>query len=150
MRAILLSLALLVGTAWTVSAAASARLVKVLPHFVDKQGRIALNPSLYERDAYQDHLRKNPAEQGGLRFDVHWKTVSVDRVTLRIEMRGNKRNVGTTAVVEEKIRYTGFFSTWSKIQFTGPEYARFGELSAWRATLWDGEKMLAEQKSFLW
>jgi hypothetical protein len=150
MRSLLPLLVVLFGLTWSAPAAAPVRLVKVLPHLVDKQGRIALNPSLYERDAYQDHLRKNPTEQGGLRFDVQWKTVSADRLTLRLELRGNKGTVGTTAVLEEKIRYTGFLSTWSKIQMTGPEYARFGELSAWRATLWDGEKMVAEQKSFLW
>ena len=151
MRALLLLLAL--AATWTASpafAAAPVRLVKVLPHLVDKQGRVALNPSLYERDAYQAHLRKTPAEQGGLRFDVQWKTVTADRLTLRLELRGSKSGVGTSTVVEEKVRYTGFFSTWSKVHLTGPEYARLGELSAWRATLWDGDKLMAEQKSFLW
>ncbi len=153
MRALLLSVLIAVLT-WVASedafAAAPVRLVKVLPHLIDKQGRVALNPSLYERDAYQAHLRKTPAEQGGLRFDVQWKTVTADRLTLRLELRGNKGNVGTSVTLEEKVRYTGFFSTWSKVHLTGTEYARFGELSAWRATLWDGDKMVAEQKSFLW
>jgi len=151
MRVLLLLLALIAGwTALPAGGAAPVRLVKVLPHLVDKQGRIALNPSLYERDAYQAHLRNTPAEQGGLRFDVQWKTVAADRLTLRLELRGNKGSIGTSTVLEEKVRYTGFLSTWSKVHLTGPEYARFGELSAWRATLWDGEKLVAEQKSFLW
>jgi hypothetical protein len=29
-------------------------------------------------------------------------------------------------------------------------YRQFGELIAWRATLWDDDKLLSEQKSFLW
>ena len=29
-------------------------------------------------------------------------------------------------------------------------YHELGELIAWKATLWDGSKLLAEQKSFLW
>jgi hypothetical protein len=33
---------------------------------------------------------------------------------------------------------------------TGDEYKKLGELVAWRVTLWDGDKLLAEQKSFLW
>jgi hypothetical protein len=131
-------------------AAASARLVKVLPHFVDKQNRVALNPSLYERDAYQAHLRKTPAEQGGMRFDVQWKSSPTNQFNLRLELRGNKGNVGTSLVLEEKVRYSGFFSTWSKIYLTGDAYTRFGDLSAWRATLWDGTRLVAEQKSFLW
>ncbi len=52
--------------------AASGKVLKVLPHFLDLQGRHALSPSLFERDAYQAHLRKNPAEVSALRFDVEW------------------------------------------------------------------------------
>jgi hypothetical protein len=33
---------------------------------------------------------------------------------------------------------------------TGEAFQKFGELSAWRATLWDGETQLAVQESFLW
>jgi hypothetical protein len=36
-----------------------AKIVKVLPHYVDLEGRIALAPSLFERDAYQAVLRLN-------------------------------------------------------------------------------------------
>jgi len=130
--------------------AATARLVKVLPHFVDQQGRIALNPSLYERDAYQVHLRTHPDERGGLRFDVQWRSRDARRLRLRVELRGNRGRDGTTAVVEEDVKYRGLFTTWSRVSLTGDAYKKFGELSAWRATLWDGDKMIAEQKSFLW
>jgi hypothetical protein len=130
--------------------AATARLVKVLPHFIDRQGRVALNPSLYERDAYQAHLRKTPTERGGLRFDVQWKSRNVVRLTLKIELRGNKTGRGTTALLEEPVRPRGLFSNWSHTTLTGEEYEKFGELSAWRATLWEGDQLIAEQKSFLW
>ena len=39
---------------------------------------------------------------------------------------------------------------WNGIALTGEDYKAFGEVTAWRVTLWDGETMLAEQKSFLW
>ena len=130
--------------------AASAKLVKVLPHFVDLQGRIALNPSLYERDAYQFHLRTHPEERAGLRFDVQWRSRDASRLRLRLELRGNRGRDGTTAVVEEEVKYRGLFTTWSRASLSGDAYKKFGELSAWRATLWDGDKMIAEQKSFLW
>jgi hypothetical protein len=42
------------------------------------------------------------------------------------------------------------FSTWSQASLTGDAYKKFGELGAWRATLWDGNNLVAEQKSFLW
>lgn len=141
---------LLLVAAFESQGAGPVRLVKVLPHFIDKQGRIALSPSLYERDAYQAHLRKTPAEQGGMRFDVQWKSSSTNRFTLRLELRGNKGNSGTSLTLEEQVRYTGFLNTWSRIHLRGETYARLGELSAWRATMWDGESLVAEQKSFLW
>ena len=130
--------------------AASARLVKVLPHFMDAQGRVALNPSLYERDAYQVQLRTHPEERSGLRFDVQWRSRDASQLKLRVELRGNLGRNGTTAVIEEPVKFTGLFTTWSKATLTGDAYKKFGELSAWRVTLWDGEKMVAEQKSFLW
>ncbi len=130
--------------------AATARLVKVLPHFMDQQGRVALNPSLYERDAYQAHLRTHPAERSGIRFDVQWRSRDASRLKLRVELRGNRGKDGTTALIEEEVKYRGLFTAWSRVSITGEAYGKFGELSAWRATLWDGDKMIAEQKSFLW
>jgi hypothetical protein len=144
--AIVCALALLTG----VVEAASARLVKVLPHFMDAQGRVALNPSLYERDAYQVQLRTHPAERSGLRFDVQWRSRDAGQLKLRVELRGSLGRNGTTAVIEEPVKYRGLFTSWSKASLTGDAYKKFGELSAWRVTLWDGEKMVAEQKSFLW
>jgi len=130
--------------------AASAHLVKVLPHFMDAQGRVSLNPSLYERDAYQLQLRTHPEERSGLRFDVQWRSRDAGQLKLRIELRGNLGRNGTAAVIEEPVKFRGLFTTWSKATLTGDAYKKFGELSAWRVTLWDGEKMVAEQKSFLW
>jgi hypothetical protein len=132
------------------AAAAKARLVKVLPHFIDREGRVALSPSLYERDAYQHQLRTRREERGGMVFEVQWKSREVLSLNLKVEMRGNRGKNATTAVLEQPVRSRGFFSTWSRITLKGDAYTQFGELSAWRATLWDGDTMVAEQKSFLW
>ena len=134
----------------TTAHAATVRIVKVLPHFMDLQGRIALNPSLYERDAYQVQLRTKPEERSGLCFDVQWKSRDATRLKLRVELRGNRGRYGTTALVEEPVKFRGIFSTWSRVTLTGDAYKKFGELSSWRATLWDGDKLVAEQTSFLW
>ena len=141
---------LLLNLGGTPAHAATTRIAKVLPHFMDQQGRIALNPSLYERDAYQAQLRAKPDERSGLRFDVQWKSRDATRLKLRVELRGNRGRYGTTALVEEPVKFRGLFSTWSRVTLTGDAYKKFGELSAWRATLWDGEKLVAEQTSFLW
>ncbi len=130
--------------------AATGRIVKVLPQFVDLQGRIALNPSLYERDAYQVQLRLHPEQRSALRFAVQWGSRDTSRLLLRVELRGNRGKNGTTATIESPVRYRGIFTTWSNASLSGEAYKNFGELSAWRATLWDGEQLVAEQKSFLW
>jgi hypothetical protein len=132
------------------SFAATGRIVKVLPQFVDLQGRIALNPSLYERDAYQVQLRIHPEQRSALRFAVQWGSRDTSRLLLRVELRGNRGKNGTTTTVESPVQYHGIFTTWSMISLSGDAYKNFGELSAWRATLWDGEQQVAEQKSFLW
>lgn len=130
--------------------AGSARLVKVLPQFLDRQGRVALNPSLYERDAYQAQLRARPELRSGLQFAVQWGSRDTRQVKLRVELRGNRGKNGTSAILESPIRYRGLFTSWANVSLSGEEYQKLGELSAWRATLWEGDRLLAEQKSFLW
>lgn len=129
--------------------AASAKIYKVLPHFIDRNGNHALSPSLYERDAYQVQLRDNPEMRRGLRFDVHWKSRKAKTPRLRVEMRGGKAKEPTTFVAEAPLK-PRWLSKWSSVTLQGEEYEKFGELLAWRATLWDGDQLLAEQKSFLW
>ena len=130
--------------------AADGKIHKVLPHFVDKQGRHTLSPSLYERDAYQFQLRSNPELRGGMRFDVHWKARKSPALKLRVDMRGSKTNEATNVTVEMPVNPPAFFSKWSAVQVRGDDYARIGELRSWRATLLDGDQVLDEQKSFLW
>lgn len=130
--------------------AASARLVKVLPQFVDLEGRVALNPSLYERDAYQVYLRQNPEKRSAIRFAVQWASKDTRHLTLKVEMRGNRGRLGTKALIETPVKFRGLFTSWSKVSLEGDAARDFGDLSAWRATLWEGEKLIAEQKSFLW
>lgn len=129
---------------------ASGKVMKVLPHFLDLQGRHALSPSLYERDAYQAQLRRNPQERSGLRFDIQWKSREVQSLKLRVEMRGGTATRKTTAVLEANAQHKAGFSKWSGLTISGDEYLKLGELVAWRVTLLDGETVLSEKKSFLW
>lgn len=137
------------------AAAASARIIKVLPHFLDQEGRHALSPSLYDRDAYQAKLREHPELRSGMRFDVQWRARIGRPATLklRLELRGSARgDLPTQTTLETTVRVgrAGVGGGWARLQLTGEEYRKFGDLTAWRATLWDGETLLAEQKSFLW
>jgi len=138
---------------WTANApAASARILKVLPHFLDREGRHTPAPSLYERDAYQAYLRQHPEKRSGLRFDVQWKTHGYAELTLRVEMRGSDGRQPTQALLEKRVRRRHWYTktTWSAVTLQGARYKQFGELLAWRATLWNHGTLVAEQKSFLW
>ncbi len=128
----------------------TAKVIKVLPQFLDLEGRASTQPSLYSRDAYQAMLRTHPKQRSGLRFVVQWKAKNIDKLNLRVEMRGLRTNQATTATLEMPVKRKHWFNTWSELALTGEKYAAFGEMSAWRVTLLNGKEELAEQKSFLW
>lgn len=143
-------LLLLAFTAAGAAHAESAKIVKVLPYLLDAQGRHTLKPSLYDRDYYQAQLRKNPGLRGGLRFDVQWRSRGYANVKLRVEARGNLASQPTQITLEQPVKKGGLFGNWSSIALDAEACKKFGDLTAWRATLWNGDKQIAEQKSFLW
>lgn len=135
--------------------AATGSVLKVLPHYLDLKGRHTVSPSLYDRDAYQAQLRTHPEERSGLRFDVQWRgrAPAGTKLKLRAELRGTaKGNLPSETTLETivKIGRSGATSGWAKLPLTGDDYKTFGEVTAWRVTLWDGDQFLGEQKSFLW
>ncbi len=143
--------ALLIGAAFS-AAAATGKVVKVLPHFLDQQGRHALSPSLYERDAYQAQLRRNPEQRSGLRFDVltRVRTPGARNLKLKVEVRGvAEGNLPSERMVESAMK-GGSGSRWTTITLSREDYAALGEMTAWRVTLWAGDELIGEQKSFLW
>jgi hypothetical protein len=143
-------IALLVVLASAVVASAeSAKVIKVLPHFLDLKGRSAVHPSLFDRDAYQQELRAAPTNRSALRFDVQWKAEGYYGLTLRIDAKGLKGKVPTNETLEQSVK-EGRFSKWTGLTLAGERYQRFGELISWRATILNGTNVVAEQKSFLW
>lgn len=142
-------LSLLLGSG-VVSAAKATRITKVLPHLLDEKGRHTLSPSLYERDAYQDHLRKHPELCSALRFDIHWSGLELkrDNLKLRMELRvsGEPKNL----IIEEAVKPSAFSGNWSQLTLGGDAYKKAGKIIAWRATLWEGDQQVGELKSFLW
>jgi hypothetical protein len=144
-------LTLLVSGAISVSAA-TGKVVKVLPHLLDLKGRQSLSPSLYDRDAYQARLRQTPELCSGMQFDILWRGRSATReqATLRLELRGTaKGDVPTQKTIETVVTITGT-GHWERVRLDGDAYKQFGEVTAWRVTLWNGDQLLGEQKSFLW
>lgn len=132
--------------------AAEARILKVLPHLLDEQGRHALAPSLYERDAYQAVLRKNPDKVSGLRFDINWRAPSSIKgpLTLRLELRTANRPESPNVVLETSVKPGILGRKWNALSLTADQYREYGTVLAWRATVLDGGRELATKTSFLW
>lgn len=129
---------------------AEGKVIKVLPHFVDFQGRHTLSPSLYERDAYQELLRDHPEKRAGLQFEVLWKVSR--RVSgplhLKMELRGG--DSGSLEIVEMDVKRGMFGRRWSRVVLDPKQFARVGTMTAWKATLLQGVEIIAESQSFLW
>lgn len=143
----LIALLLLTGAAQ----AAEPKIIKVLPHLLDVNGRHTVSPNLFERDTYQAKLKANPDLQSGIRYDVHWRANAAGEFVLKLELLGrveqgqvNRRTIETPVTGKR----TG--AKWSALSFLGADFKEFGPIVAWRVSLWQGDTMLARQQSFLW
>jgi hypothetical protein len=131
--------------------APAGRVIKVLPLFLDLKGREALSPSLFDRDAYQAYLRQHPEQRSAIRFDVLWKASNTGSAPLNlyVELRGLQGGIPCQTTLKKEVT-PGFFRRWTSFTLGGTDYKNIGEVTAWRATLWSGNQLLGEQKSFLW
>jgi hypothetical protein len=135
------------------ASAATGKVIKVLPQFLDQKGRTAVSPSLYDRDAYQAHLRAHTNEISGMRFAVQWKASGATggALKLKVEIRGVAHgDLPASLTLEQPLKTGVWFNHWTYLPLAGEDYRKIGRVTAWRATLWDGDKMIGEQKSFLW
>jgi len=130
----------------------TGRVLKLLPLLLDQQGCDSTTPSLFERDAYQLFLREHPGQIAAVRFDVQWKAVQApdEQLKLRVEVRGVAPDGSPSLKTFESPVIAGFFSRWTQFSLAGDTYRKFGSVVAWRATLWNRDELLGEQKSFLW
>jgi hypothetical protein len=128
------------------------RIVKMLPLFLDLKGHDAISPSLYDRDVYQAYLRQHTNEISAIRFDFLWQVENpaAAKYKLRIELRGIGSGGKPTRTLLEQEAPPPLLRHWNSLTLGSADYRNFGELVAWRATLWRGNQLLSEQKSFLW
>lgn len=146
----------LIALALTFAPAAFAevpgKIVKVLPHLLDAQGRHTVSPSPFDRDAYQFHLRTHRDLVSGARFDIQWKAKQARTLPLkmRLELLTTTSTKDRPLVFEQPVVAKSGSARWAKMPVVGEDFRKAGELIAWRVTLWTGDTMLAEQKSFLW
>jgi hypothetical protein len=141
----------LLASALALPAVDGARVSKVLLHYLDDQGRHTLSPSLYERDAYQDLLRKHPEKISALRFEVRWTPPAGAGPTLnlRVEVRGEKTG-GTPIILESPVKPSGRGTQWTPLLMDKAVLEKCGAVVAWRARLYHGDGLAAEMQSFLW
>jgi len=151
MRRFFIAVAILFWLA-PIAQAGEGSVVKVLPQLLDLHGRHTLSPSLYERDAYQSQLRKSRKLRGGARLAVEWKAKNVDwaNLKLRAEIRCLLEDNLHTVTMEEPAVKKGFFGYWSEFRIEGADYTTFGDIIAWRVTLWEGDRQIGALESFLW
>ena len=133
-------------------AASPGHVFKVLPLWLDQEGRVATSPSLFDRDAYQVFLRDHADQISGVRYDILWKApkVSAAKYILRLELRGVAANGKPITKTFESPVTTGWFRKWNSFTLSGDEMKKVGSIVAWRATLLNGATTIGEQKSFLW
>ncbi len=133
--------------------AATGRVIKVLPQLLDSKGRNSLAPSLYERDAYQASLRAHTNQIASMQFVVQWKTKGTvtGPLKLKVQIRGTAHgSLPTEMWIEKIVEPGGWFSRWTTLYLGHDDYKSLVDVTSWRVTLWDGDRQISEQKSFLW
>ena len=138
---------LLLGVISTTDAARPGKISKVLPHWLDLQGRHTLSPSLLERDAYQAKLRADRTLCSGIRFDIKWTKNTSDTVKLQLELRVTGE---TKPIVRELAVKPSRRGGWDAVTLDDDAFRAIGKIIAWRVLLLNGNTELAERRSFLW
>ena len=138
---------LLLGVLSTADAARPGKISKVLPHWLDLQGRHTLSPSLLERDTYQAKLRADRSLCSGIRFDVKWSKNTGGSAKLQLELRVT--GAAKPIVLEQPIKPSRR-GGWDAVTLDGDAFRAIGKIVAWRVRLLDGDIELAERRSFLW
>ena len=138
---------LLLGVLSTANSAQPGKISKVLPHWLDLQGRHTLSPSLLERDAYQAKLRADRSLCSGIRFEVKWAKNTSGNVKLQLELRITDQ--AKPIVLEQAIKPSRR-GGWNAITLDSDAFRAIGKIIAWRVRLLDGNIKLAEHRSFLW
>ena len=144
-------LALLTAAGCVLLPPTSARIVKVLPHYLDEDDRHTRGVVLTDRDLYQKELRDNPEEITGIRFDIKWSGTGLDpKITkLRLEVKSSKAGAGLF-VTNHPVTTDALFATWTTIRMSSSSFEKLGKMESWRVTLLEGGQPVHEQKSFLW
>tara|TARA_Y100000588_G_scaffold315337_1_gene343362 strand:+ start:253 stop:687 length:435 start_codon:yes stop_codon:yes gene_type:complete len=144
---VVLAVWVLMGCGTHQTSSGDTGLIKVLPHYLDKEGQHSDGPTLLHRDSHQNRLIKNPELVHSIRYDVQW--FGEGEVTLRLELRSGKRD--SNPIIKKRTLSAGLgFNHWSSIDISPEIYREFGQPYSWQVSLWRDKKMLDKRESFLW
>jgi hypothetical protein len=83
--------------------------------------------------------------QRGEEFLLTWTASATENLVIRFEYRQvNETGVKMQQQSNPKLRGRSLFSV------KGGEFQTGGAVTAWRVTIWEGEKVLASRQSFMW
>jgi hypothetical protein len=93
------------------------------------------------------HLRVDPeplpASQQREEYYVSWRGTAVSSVMFEYR----QVNIPDKILVQT---FTPTARRWNVFTVAGDDFHNGGPISAWRVSLWDGNRLLAERKSVLW
>ena len=82
-------------------------------------------------------------------FYVRWSSAPTSGPTSISLVKFEYRQIGKPNVIGEQT-CVPHQDTANLFQVRGEEFRSGGSVSAWRVSLWDGDHLVAEKKSFLW
>ncbi len=131
------------------------RFEKVKLFFLDASAKSPLEPG---QDRYVEFERKRalygaitPSDQReryGNYFTFIWEAKRQADVVLRLEYR--QQALGPMVQMKEVAYPAARGRIITRIQVTGDDYLQYGRVLAWRASLLEHGKVVAEKRSYLW
>jgi len=100
------------------------------------------NPRLLEVNR-STITKQGPDDEHREEFYVAWGGANITRVKFEYRQVYRANEIFAKTYVPTK-RHSNVFTV------RGEEFRNGGKVSAWRVTLWQGDKLAAEQKSSLW
>src|SRR5690606_17207854 len=105
------------------------------------------SPSLFDRDAYQADLKASPDLIHGLQLNIQWRPErGAGTYILKTELRGTAGQLA----IDREVSGKGRFSSWEEVKLSEDQHKTLGQLRAWRVSLWQDDRVIGEQTSFLW
>jgi hypothetical protein len=131
------------------------RFTKTKLFFLDATAKSPLEPG---QDRYVEFERKRtlygaitPSDQReryGNYFTFFWEAKRFANVVMRLEYR--QQSLGPMIQIQEMPYRAASGRLITRFQVTGDDYLQYGRVLAWRVTILEGGRVIAEKRSYLW